>query len=70
MRAISCSKELETIRTVGTISWLDIARAGGQNIANSIEEDYPLITLTYLQQWKSTVVFNSGCAQKIFALSR
>jgi ABC-type Fe3+-hydroxamate transport system substrate-binding protein len=70
MRATNGSKKLETIRTVGTISWLNIAWAGGQNVTNSIQEDYPNITLTYLQQWKPKVVFNCGCDQKIFALSR
>jgi hypothetical protein len=70
MRAINHSKKLETFGIVGTISWLDIARAKDQNVANSIQEDYPSITLTYLQQWKPKVVFNCRCVQKIFALSR
>jgi ABC-type Fe3+-hydroxamate transport system substrate-binding protein len=69
MRAINRSKKLETIRTVGRISCMDIAQAGAgdQNVTNSIQEAYPKITLTYLRQWNPKVVFNGGSDRKIFS---
>jgi hypothetical protein len=70
MRAINRSKKLETIRTVGRISCMDIAQAGDQNVTNSIQEAYPEITLTYLRQWNPKVVIKCGSDQKIFASSR
>jgi hypothetical protein len=67
MRAINRSKKLETIRTVGRISCMDITRAGSQNVTKSIQAADPKIALTYLQQWNPKVVFNCGFDQNIFS---
>jgi iron complex transport system substrate-binding protein len=37
-----------------------ITHAGGRNVTCSIQEAYPLITLTQLQKWNPEVIFNCG----------
>ena len=76
MRAINRSKKLETIRTVGTISWIDIARAIGLSQALVtglttdlieevliiiVEKDILPVFTSKKSMIRHTLIFNSSC---------